>query len=108
MRSLLPLLVLAIPPVAVACAIVASAERIRGTPIPRFRNSKQLKKQRAYIAVPVGMGVAFTASLPLNWHFFPFTLIFALATAGALGWIVFAVLWVVLEVRRLFGWLLSG
>ncbi len=105
---------LGIPLIGIACALIASVERIRGIPIPRFRTSSVLKRESVYLAVPVVIAVMMVLGifLPLKCaHCNPrvFKLMMVLTGAGAVGWIVFGLLSLVLGIgsllRRLYVWL---
>ncbi len=107
---------------AAAVAVIMSLERILGRPIPKLQTSLPVRRNRAFAIVPISM----TASLALliyrmsdkvtldkatpsdcdncAWQtllgMFSFFLL-ALALSGAIGWIVYAALWVTSQGWRL-------
>ena len=99
-------------------AITMSLERMLGRPIPKLRDSLPARRNRAFTAVLVSMAAGFTLALsvllrmPICDHckqqyawespaaIAEFSLI-ALAYSGAIGWIVFAALWLTSESWRL-------
>lgn len=84
------------------CAVIASLERILGRPIPRFRYSRPVRKNRVFVAVPVSMAVVFSVILSLMlparcYHCSDAQWIMqssgvAIGFSGIVGWLVFAVL----------------
>ena len=97
---------------AATVAITLSLERTLGRPIPRLPNSLPVKRNRAFAGVLICMAVFFFLALrtmlqmtlcsdcerPYAWQSPGAVLvdsIMALAFSSAIGWIVFATLWII-------------
>jgi hypothetical protein len=96
---------------AAVIAVIMSLERILGQPIPNLRNSLPVRRNRAFCLVLFSMAISFVLVLlkileqPMcydcaqdnRWKS-PLAIvessIIAMAFSGALGWIVYAALWV--------------
>lgn len=91
--------------------VLASLERILGRPIPRFKYSKPVPKQRVFIVVPTFMIVALIGALivllpmrmcsqrpaPSAYQQFLMViafLVFAAGIAGSSGFVVFLIVWI--------------
>jgi len=100
---------------AAAIAVIMSLERVLGRPIPKLRDSLPVRRNRAFAFVPIFMAASFAMAIfvmfdkatfdkitpsdsnPSAWQT-PLAILYisvlALAFSGAIGWIIFAALWV--------------
>ena len=104
---------------AAAIAVIMSLERVLGRPIPKLQNSPMVRHNRAFTVVPISMVTSFAFAFftifdlnimtssdtdPSAWQT-PLAILYisilALAFSGAIGWIIFAALWVTSKGWRL-------
>lgn len=104
---------------AAAIAVIMSLERVLGRPIPKLQNSPMVRRNRAFTVVPISMVTSFAFAFftifdlnimtssdtdPSAWQT-PLAILYisilALAFSGAIGWIIFATLWVTSKGWRL-------
>jgi hypothetical protein len=115
---------------AAAIAVIMSLERVLGRPIPKLHSSLPVRRNRAFamvlicmaasLALPISMmfdKVTFDKVIPSDCEYpcgwqTPLAIldfcIMALAFSGAIGWIVFAALWVTSKGWRLIALYLSN
>lgn len=114
---------------AATIAVIMSLERVLGRPIPKLRNSLPVPRNRAFAFVPIFMAASFALVILMMfdkvtldkitpsdsdssaWQT-PLAILYisvvALAFSGAIGWIIFAALWVANKGWRLIARLISN